>query len=393
MHIGLLLQADRNWLGGVDYIRNLVLALGNLPLEERRDLRLSLVSDTPLHEELEQTLAPYLHMVVDRQRGLPPRTLTNRLAWVVRRHLQGQHDPRFTRFCQASGIEFVYPFQGNPGRHAGYRSAAWIADFQHKHLPHFFTQEEIRQRETLFAKLAASASRVVLSSEAAAVDYRRSYPEHASKVRILRFAVWTDPCWQQGDSLAVQAAYCLPDRFFLICNQFWQHKNHLLVLEAMRQLGEHGIRPELVCTGHLHDYRNPGFADRILQTIHHYGLNSQVRLLGIVPRQEQIQLMRRCLAIIQPSLFEGWSTIVEFAKSLGRPLILSDLPVHREQSPNGTFFSPDSASELAALMATAWNNLEPGPDPISEQEGLQASQVRAADFARNFLDLARTDDC
>jgi glycosyltransferase involved in cell wall biosynthesis len=388
MNIGLLLQADRSWLGGVDYIRNLILALGNLPPNEQQGLQLTLISDFPLDPELGRVLEPHLHVNVDRTGGLPKRTLTNRLIWLARRHLQGQNDPRFSRFCKDAGIEFVYPFQGSPGKGSNFNSAAWIPDFQHLHLPHFFTPEEIRQRDEQFASLANTASRVVLSSESAAADFRKRYPAQAGKARILRFAVWPDPGWSVGDPLAVQAAYNLPDRFFLICNQMWQHKNHLLVLDALRQLKARGIHPVLVCTGHIHDYRNPGFTDQVLQAIHHFGLNSQVRLLGLIPRAEQIQLMRRCLAVIQPSLFEGWSTIVEFAKSLGRPLILSDLPVHQEQSPGSLFFHRESSSDLASLLASAWKNFTPGPDLNQETDSCAAAQARCREFAHNFLAIA-----
>ena len=43
--------------------------------------------------------------------------------------------------------------------------------------------------------------------------------------------------------------------------------------------------------------------------------------------------MRKAMAVIQPSLFEGWSTVVEDARALGKPMILSDFPVQIEQDP------------------------------------------------------------
>lgn len=391
MHLGLFLQGGQSWLGGVDYIRNLVVALGNLPLEERADLRVTLLTDGPVGAELENALRPHIYAIADRVGSLPRRSLANRIVWYVRRHVQGENNPRFSQFCQATGINFFYPYhpyQGRPKRRAGFGTAAWIPDFQHKHLPHFFTTEEIRQRESYLSRIVTAAPQVVLSSESAAVDFHSYYPEQSEKARILRFAVWPEQGWLQGDPLATQAIYGLPDRFFLICNQFWQHKNHLLVFEVLRQLREQGVRPELVCTGHLYDYRRPDFADEILQTIHRFGLNTQVRLLGIVPREHQIQLMRRCLAVIQPSLFEGWSTVVEFAKTLGCPLILSDLPVHREQCPDGIFFRRDSADDLADLVDKVWHGLESVQHQKQESEAHFDAQSRAIDFARTFLALA-----
>jgi len=386
------MQGGRSWLGGVDYIRNLILALGHLSLEERASFKLTLLSDGPIDAELENVLRPHLHQILDISSSLPPETFSNRIQWYARRQLRGRHNVRFSQLCRETGIDFVYPYQshqGPSGQLSGIRSAAWVPDFQHKHLPHFFTQGEISQRENDLKNIISLASQVVVSSESSAVDLRHYYPEQASKTKILRFTVWPDAKWLRGDPLATQAAYNLPERFFLICNQFWQHKNHFLVLDALHQLKENGVCPELVCTGHIHDYRNPSFADELLQTIHRLGLGSQVRLLGVVPRDEQIQLIRRCLAVVQPSLFEGWSTIVEFAKALGRPLILSDLAVHHEQCPDANFFRRNSGSELATLLANAWHNSEPGPDTVKEGESMMAGEVCAKKFAREFLSLAR----
>ena len=39
------------------------------------------------------------------------------------------------------------------------------------------------------------------------------------------------------------------------------------------------------------------------------------------------------VAVAQPSRFEGWSLLVEDAIAADRPIVLSDLPVRREQCP------------------------------------------------------------
>jgi glycosyltransferase involved in cell wall biosynthesis len=65
-------------------------------------------------------------------------------------------------------------------------------------------------------------------------------------------------------------------------------------------------------------------------------------LLGLIPHEYIPALIRSCAALINPSTFEGWSTTVEEAKSMGTPMILSSLRVHREQSEDALFF--DAAS-------------------------------------------------
>ena len=81
--------------------------------------------------------------------------------------------------------------------------------------------------------------------------------------------------------------------------------------------------------------------------------------------------MRASAVIIQPSRFEGWSTSVQDAKALGRPLICSDISVHREQAPEAKgFFSPDDSQELADLLSAFWPQALPGPDAAVERVAL-----------------------
>jgi glycosyltransferase involved in cell wall biosynthesis len=69
--------------------------------------------------------------------------------------------------------------------------------------------------------------------------------------------------------------------------------------------------------------------------------------------------MRKCTALVNPSFFEGWSSTVEEAKSLGKRLVISDIPVHREQNPDNAFyFDPKNENELADILETIENSTD-----------------------------------
>ena len=92
--------------------------------------------------------------------------------------------------------------------------------------------------------------------------------------------------------------------------------------------------------------------------------------------------------VLQPSLFEGWSTSVEEAKSLGKPVLLSDIEVHREQvlSPE-SFFQPHDVTGLANLIEGQWSTLPAGHEPVSESLALQACRSRVLTFGRDLIQL------
>lgn len=390
LHIGLIMQGGAGWMGGAEYIKNLAQALHSVSAAGPEPFRVSLISGHPLDPSMRSELTG-IEKVID----LPPRRrgLLSRITGAGSRALRVAVD--------GPGINFLYPFtydnQHNLGVSFPLRSAVgaarwagWIPDFQHRHLPQLFAQAEITKRDSGIAALAQDAGMIVFSSEATAADYRRFCPTGRARPEVLRFCTAPAAEWFAGDPLAVQAQYHLPDRFFLISNQLWQHKNHLLVFEALALLAARGVRPHVVCTGQLADFRDKNFVNTVLRRLHECGVAAQVALLGLIPRGEQIQLMRRSIAVLQPSLCEGWSTVVEDARALGKRVVLSDLEVHQEQNPPGArFFARNDPESLAEALAAVWETAQPGPDAIAEG----AARSRAADaqltFGRRFLEIAR----
>jgi glycosyltransferase involved in cell wall biosynthesis len=387
LHIGLIMQGSESWMGGVEYIRNIALALARLPEEVRASFTLSLICSQALNADLYRQMVPHLARVYYEELERQKPTFLNRLRWGFREVILHKENYPLDPFLEKAHFDYVYPYF-SPGAKP-FRSAAWIYDFQHKHLPDYFPKEEISDRDRYFTLIARHAQTVILSSKTAKTDFDKFFPEASSKARILSFRVVPDPSWYEEDSGKTRQKYALPERFFLVSNQFWRHKNHPVIFEALKRLKEESIRPVVVCTGHLYDFRQPGYSDMILQTIHKCDLSRQVFLLGMIPKGDQIQLLRRSLAVIQPSLFEGWSTVVEEARCLGIPIILSDIPVHREQDPpRGSYFEPNSAEALASHLASGWEQLSPGPHLEYESAAKQASLKEVETFGSRFLKMA-----
>ena len=391
LKICLLMQGGRGWIGGTEYIKNIILALSSLPDEERATFEICLLYSQSLETDIQNQLKSYLHTIYNLDNELEPFTFLNRLKWKIKRDLFKQSDPRFSHFLKKNEFNFVYPFLVPKNEKLPYQGCPWIYDFQHKYLPNLFTQSDIEVRDRGFAQIADVSSRVVLSSQTAASDFQKFFPDSKCQTEVLQFRTSLPASWYTLDAVAVQQKYHLPDRFFLISNQFWQHKNHLVVLEALKILQASFIYPVVVCTGHIYDYRKPEYIDIVLQTISTYGLANQVYLLGLIPRIDQIQIMRRSLAVIQPSLFEGWSTVVEDARCLGKKMILSDFPVHIEQDPpDSVFFERHSPQQLAILMAEWWQKLTSKTNFEDETLAQAKNKEDVRAFAYRFLEIVRS---
>jgi glycosyltransferase involved in cell wall biosynthesis len=278
-------------------------------------------------------------------------------------------------------------FGGLPEKRIGFPQICWIPDFQHVHRPDFFSVEERRSRDTYFARMMVEADRVVVSNQCSWADAVELFPQHEHKLAVVPFTMFLGSKWRTDDTAAVVRKYGLPEKFLLLPGQFWKHKNHATVFRSIQLLRERGVGDVvLACTGSPHDYRFPRHANDLRRLLAEDRLERAVRILGLLPRGDQVQLMRAAAAVVQPSFFEGWSAVLEECRSMGKIIFASDIPMHREQLTEGVhLFDPNSAEALADLIARHWPNLRPGPDASLESAAENVYHARLSEFARSFI--------
>jgi glycosyltransferase involved in cell wall biosynthesis len=264
----------------------------------------------------------------------------------------------------------------------------WFPDFQYLHMPDMFDRGEEESYNRAARNMARYATRVLLSSHATQKDFENILPEYKDKVQVIPFAAWINDEIQSQDAHQIQDEYHLTEKFFYLPNQFWKHKNHQIVLDALEITKRTTPNITVVASGGLSDFRNPAYPSEFAAEIARRGLRENFILLGLIPRKDVYALMRQSLAILQPSLFEGWSTSVEEAKSLGKRIIVSDLDVHREQNaPGALYFNPHNPQELADLLINAHRDLKPGMDPSTERQARESMYIRVREFGASFLAL------
>lgn len=265
---------------------------------------------------------------------------------------------------------------------------SWFPDFQHVHLPDMFSQEERLQRDRELARLARYSQRILVLSETVRAEFARLYPTFAHKVRVLRPVCVVPPSVYESDPLIVAQRYHLPHRFVYMPNQFWKHKNHELAFRAVRLLKEQGLDVFLVCSGYPSDYRHPDHFAQLLESIARAGLRDRIAILGLIPRRDVLALMRQSVYVLNPSLFEGFGMTVEEGKAIGKAVLASDIPAHREQeAPSVSFFKADDVTELAPKLADLWERTPSGPDPIKEEQARDEAPRRMARYAQTFMQL------
>ncbi len=227
----------------------------------------------------------------------------------------------------------------------------WKPDFQEQFYPQYISKKEFDFAESEMKKIASNpAYTLVLSSQNAIDDFKTFFSPTNNKIKLLNF-ISLLPDTSHIDKNAVIRKYNITEQYFLVANQFWPHKNHMLVLDAMKQLFDKGKIFQIVMTGKKTTYRDKKYLIKMEKFIIENGLQRYVKMTSFISREDQLVLIKNSLAVIQPSLFEGWSTVIEDCKSLNQFVLASDLAVNIDQiNVNCLFFERHNSKQLAEKM-------------------------------------------
>jgi len=387
MKLGLYAESDSSWIAGILYLQTFARSLRQVPMSERPELSLlhpmGLESprDTPFGDDIRAKLHyayrnnhPLSHKLRSIKNALKQRQA---IPWSLERQIKRNRIDLIVPCQQSLGAGFPIPWIG------------WIPDFQHKRLPDFFNRQERSNRDSRFQKLIHDSSHLIVSSEDAKKDLLTHYHTDPEKVSIYNFCTFAEDSWLNENPTESANRLGLPEKFLIFPSQFWKHKNHLKLFQSIRRLKEAGLSDiKLVLTGNRHDYRFHKHAQELTNYLNAQDLKDTILHVGLLPRVEQVQLIRQAAAVIQPSYFEGWSMLVEDARALGKHVLLSDIPVHREQAyNNATYFDPHSTSEIAQAIQMTWPTLTAGPNLIAEAGARSENEKRAYRNGRTLLEI------
>ena len=341
--VGLVYSYNENWIGGTYYILNLIRALNRVE-DIKKPTVVLLTDDLDTVESVRaKTQYPYLDFIkYPIKLGLVKRAINKVFSYAGLRV--------FRNSILNPDINFLYPGFPNDVESENLKRIHWIPDFQEEFLPALFTEKQVQGRRVRRKRMADTADCIVFSSKDSQNHFNTFYPNSKAEQFVLNFAV-THPDLSGYDERQILASYELNQAYYFIPNQFWVHKDHMTVLKALKVLKQQKGDVQFVFSGKEHDHRSIDHVQRLKSYVLEQGLEAHVKFLGFLPRAEQLIILKNSLAVIQPSLFEGWGTVVEDAKAQNKFVFLSDLPVHYEQmEENCVFFAQSNPEDLASKI-------------------------------------------
>ena len=393
--IAILADSLARWTGGIDFLRFCVSALNSVSSETSWSILLPSKSIskslTILAKNGIKTLAG---MRTSPSSGILRSELIDTLSSSgARINIVDYRDTASglasaMRQCHA---EVLFPCANSLGPSFPLPWIGYIPDLQHKRLPNWFSERERRARDRLFSRILAEAPAVIVNAAAVVQDIEEFYPDHKARLFSLPFCPPANyDFFLNPSDPDIRAAYHLPARYFIVSNQFWIHKSHETAFMALRQVRDAGHDVHLVCTGNTDDYRWPEHFNNLKDIIEKNNLRDYIHILGLVPKGDQLAIMRGSLSVVQPTLFEGGpgGGAVYDAVSTGTPSIVSDIPVNREIDIGVVrFFATGSAEDLAAKMMEM---LENPPQMPSKEEAIMQLTMRQRELGSLLFDISST---
>ena len=227
-----------------------------------------------------------------------------------------------------------------------------LHDLQHLHFPENFNPSDVEARNYLYGLSATLADAIIVSSDFVRNDLITQM--HVPPSKVFTVPVTWDP--MVVDSLVsfteehAKAQYQLPPIYALYPAQFWPHKNHVRLVQALRIVRDKmpATDLKLVLTG----YRGHAGWPRVEETIKSLGLESDVICLDHVPVEHLAGLYKGAVYCVMPSTFEASSYPVIEAQMLGVPAMCSNVTSLPELMRDGAglLFDPFDVEDIAAKM-------------------------------------------
>ncbi|MEM4218389.1 MAG: glycosyltransferase family 1 protein [Candidatus Methanomethylicaceae archaeon] len=335
----------------------------------------------------------------------------------LRRKVRGFPDPEKVHFnshlarrLRQYGIELMfYTAPTAMSFEAGIPYVTFIMDLQHRLQPHFpevSAYGEWERREYLFRNAIRYATLLFVDSEASKEDILLFYGSYGASPDKIKVLPYLPACYLfnevgEAEKRRVREKYRLPERYLFYPAQFWPHKNHAVIIQALEKLKEvRGLEiPVVFCGSHTGEIRERHF--RLIMNMARYcGVADQVHYLGYVPDEDMSGLYANAVALVMPTFFGPANIPYLEAWAFGCPVLTSHIRGIREQVGDaGLLVNPLSVEALAENIYKLWTD-ESLRRELAERGARRLAQYTPEDYRRRLIAImeeakerVRAGDC
>ena len=235
---------------------------------------------------------------------------------------------------QNEGIDLLWilaPYNYNIDITIPFVFTVW--DLGHRMLPCFpeVSGKVWPPRENLYQKMLPKATYIITGNNTGKKEILANYTVIPEKIHIIPFPIpsfcFSETNQRAGSSVTVKSP------FVFYPAQFWAHKNHVVLIEAIAWLRD--VKNVIInCYFTGHDYGN---LSHVCNIIKKYNLNNQIFVLGFINQETLVYLYKNALAMVYLTYLGPNNLPPLEAAAFGCPLLYSNIPGHLEQMGDAGF--------------------------------------------------------
>lgn len=265
------------------------------------------------------------------------------------------------------------------------RTLGVIHDLMHRYesrFPEVSRRGLFRRRERHYRNICARAAAILVDSAVGKLHVMESYSVAPERVHVLPYVA--PPYMRNPEPVNFDSRYPLPASFVFYPAQFWEHKNHVRLLDAFSTALKFVPDLHLVLVGSSKN------ADaKIRKAIEDMRLQHRVKLLGYVPDEDMPGFYRRARGLVMPTFFGPTNIPPLEAMVAGCPMAVSNIYAMPEQVGDAALlFDPSSVEEIAKAIVRLTTD-EALRSRLSEAGRRRAQQWDQSHFEARFHKIVR----
>ena len=205
------------------------------------------------------------------------------------------------------------------------KTIGWIPDLQHKVLKKFFEGKYYILREKYVQSEIKNSDKIFVSSYQVKEEFKKYY--NVDK-KIIPLRILSN----------VNNSKIKLKKYLFFPAQFWRHKNHIFLIRVAKIIKDKKIPIKIFFCGKIENLQGKKYFVDINKKISDLKLDNIIENFGEVPLYKLNKMQNECLAFINPSYYEGWSTINEEARAKLKYIFLSNIKGHKEQNNYGAIY-------------------------------------------------------
>lgn len=320
MRIGILTENFSGLSGANDFLKHIIFSLE--AVSKIHKLQLYLLIQSPLLPQ-DKGIKGWLRRRRKDKMSIAPFKEFKNIKKII------YHATLPTKAIKKYKLDIVFPY--TKPQLFDIPTIAYLYDCQHRYWSDFFSKEELAYRDSYFQEMVNHHKKIIVNAQTVKDDLIKFFNAQPEQIFVLPYTPKIDLRFYKDYSLQIKK-YNLPAKYFMMSNQFWVHKDYPTALRAFAEYRKTDTDMEFIFTGAMEDYRRPEYIKELKQLVKDLQIEKHVKFLGLIPKEEQLQIMKGATAVIQTTLFEGGpgGGSVWDAVSLGIPVVLSDISTNKE---------------------------------------------------------------